>query len=240
MTLSALLIPVLCGYWVLTRSEKTRYWIFGQTGYHLFFNSALVGVVLLLFSWPVSVLVAGLKLGWEDMSFYDFPVDLLTILFCSLIAVLTPLVLNWRNSTSPNELAKEGMFEDGDLIAWVLQDALPTGSLVEITTKHGKSYIGSPQLIQPPRRPGRRDTDIALLPVFSGYRKPDTRELVLTSDYRPILKFLEARGPVIDDLSAENLLIALRYGEIVSARRFNTQAYRFLNSMSRSARKIIV
>lgn len=40
----------LSGYWFLTRTYQTRYWITRQSGYHLFFTSAIMGVVLFTFA----------------------------------------------------------------------------------------------------------------------------------------------------------------------------------------------
>ena len=47
MNLGLFLIPALGGYYLLSRTLVSRYWVARQAGYKLFFSAAIAGVVLL-------------------------------------------------------------------------------------------------------------------------------------------------------------------------------------------------
>ena len=130
---------------------------------------------------------------------------------------------------SDDYFAKKAAKDDGNLVDWTMQEALNANVLVEVTTKNGKSYVGLPQSISPP---ARRENDVVLLPLLSGYRKLETRELIMTTDYRPILKQwrMEKMGLAegekgLAHLSSQDFLVALPYWEIASARRFDLKLY---------------
>ena len=73
---------------------------------------------------------------------------------------------------------------------------------------------------------------VVLLPLLSGYRDAETRELIMTTDYRPMLKQwrLEKKGlsrgeKQLGHLSSQDFLVALPHWEIASARRFDLKLY---------------
>ena len=242
MELSGLLIPVLGGYWLLSRTKSTRYWTYRQSGYHLFFHAAMRGALLLIASWAIarilSVKFPGLP--WEASTY--IPIDYATVLLVTLgLAWTVPLIANWicYRKKSHDYFAKKAAREDGNLVDWTIQDALNARVLIEVTTKSGKSYIGMPQSISPPTR---RENDLVLFPLLSGYRKPDTRELKITTDYRSVLKKwrLEKLGlseerKELSHLTSRDFLVALPYWEVASARRFDLKLYEsFFGSRPRS------
>lgn len=68
------------------------------------------------------------------------------------------------------------------------------------------------------------DSDIALIPLVSGYRRDDTKELVLTTHYATALDMcLQDKLP---GLKLDDFQVVLPRAEIASARAFNTQAYK--------------
>lgn len=68
------------------------------------------------------------------------------------------------------------------------------------------------------------ESDIALIPVASGYRKEDTHELEITTNYAPVLwEFLEKHGA--SGLVYEDFRVVIPMSEIVSARIFDPDVY---------------
>ena len=248
MELSGLLIPILGGYWLLTRIKSKRYWTYRQSGYHLFFHAAMWGVLLLIASW-ILARVLSIKfpmLPWKANTYIPF--DFATLLLVTLgLAWLVPLVTNrlFYRKKSDDYFAKKAAKDDGNLVDWTIQEALNASVLIEVTTKSGKSYVGLPQSISPPVR---RENDVVLLPLLSGYRNPETRELIITTDYRPILRKwrMEKMGLSQDKeelthLTSQDFLVALPYWEIASARRFDLKLYEIYfgeNPRSGSASKL--
>ena len=161
---------------------------------------------------------------WEYMAHFPFD-DALFFLVTVMLAVAIPPITNLvtRNRTD-NHYAKAAARDGGNLTEWIIQEALGDKALIEISTKRGKSYIGLPQFVG---SPVRWENDVVLLPLFSGYRKTETHQLVITADYRSVIRRLAAKedGENISP-SAHDLLIALPYEVIASARRFNLDVYR--------------
>ena len=66
--------------------------------------------------------------------------------------------------------------------------------------------------------------NVALLPLNSGYRKEDTHELEITTNYAPVLwEFLEKHGS--SGLVYEDFRVVIPMSEIVSARIFDPDVY---------------
>ena len=53
MGLGLFLIPTLGGYWLLTHLHATRYATLRASGYHVFFQAAIAGGILFLFSYTL-------------------------------------------------------------------------------------------------------------------------------------------------------------------------------------------
>ncbi len=228
MNLSLLLIPVLAGYWFLPRTNLTWFQTVRQSGYHLFFNAAIAGGILLIAARFVTYLGQSIfplmRFWWQDFAPFDFSG---TVAICSLLAYLAPFLIN--GLTSDESLAEKAAKRYGDLIDRTIHGALGTGSLVEISTRSGKSYIGFPQSI-PVHVHG--DGDLGLLPVLSGYRTKKSRELVITTDYWPAFEASAKEDSRLAHLTADDFRIVVPRREIVSARRFDLEAYKFFSESS--------
>ena len=80
--------------------------------------------------------------------------------------------------------------------------------------RNGKSYIGFPLKNEAFIH---SDADVRVIPVLSGYRKKETRELEITTNYSAVIRSLGA--------GAESLTVVLPSREIVSARLFDPELY---------------
>ena len=70
---------------------------------------------------------------------------------------------------------------------------------------------------------------MALIPVLSGYRKIETRKLEFTTDYWEAYFESGQRGGSLSHLSPDEFLFVPPLREIISARRFDPEAYNFFN-----------
>ena len=107
----------------------------------------------------------------------------------------------------------------GDLIECLIQEAVDSNGrqLVEISTKGGKCYIGF--ALESGVAAGG-DADIAIVPVASGYRDSESKELRITTNYLPALQE--------SDLEIAEFRVVIPLSEIASARRFDPDAYELL------------
>ena len=86
--------------------------------------------------------------------------------------------------------------------------------LIEISLKSRKSYIGVAL---------ESGSDVALIPVASGYRDESTYELHITTNYAPVFyEFLEGEESSLVD---EDFRVVIPMPEIVAARIFDPEVY---------------
>ena len=101
----------------------------------------------------------------------------------------------------------------------VIDQAINEQALIEVSLKTGKSYIGRPLH----NTFGVRDTsDIAILPIWSGYRDKDTRELTITVYYASVLSEIADNNESAD---LGDFLIVFPLREAISVRIFSPEAY---------------
>ena len=219
MGLGLLLLPALGGYWMLTRC---RWWKFGalkDSGYHLVFSSASVGVFLTAISalllspfWfrvPDSWLQCAMSAGGMDS-----PPSLVqaSALLAVALGFGLPYTVNWR--IDENEAAGRAARERGDLIESVLHGARHRVQTVEIVLCDGKTYIGYVLSIGLGR--DTSDPDISLMPVVSGYRTHKKKQLRIVVDYY---------DKVYSRAKSEVSGIALPLKDVRSARLFDLDLY---------------
>ena len=217
MGLGLLLVPALAGYLFLSWFNATRYSLPRETGYHVVFQSALAGVLLFLFARLVVVLAGTFAPAVAECWKIVVPLDYSgTAAGTFILAAILPLILNKLSRFDRFKAQQKAAEAAGDQISLIIDQAMLQGRLVELSLASGKSYVGSP--IQGTF--GHRDGgDVALIPIASGYRDTDSRDLVMTTNYAPAInEQLSVRG--LDDLK-----VAFPMRDIVSARLFDQELY---------------
>ena len=214
-----LLIPALGGYYFLSRSLVTRYWVARQTGYKLFFSAALVGVFLLATARLIAIWLgdwwASVGAWWHDYAPFEYAGTVFASAFLAVLAAELPNPL-FNKTKRAMRTAKA----NGDLIECLMQEAVDSkgSQLVQISTQGGKCYIGF-ALESGVAAAG--EPDIAITPIASGYRDSETRELRIVRNYLPALQS--------SDLGLAEFRVVIPLGEIASARRFDPDAYDLLH-----------
>lgn len=114
--------------------------------------------------------------------------------------------------------------------------------LIEVRLKNNKCYIGLPEALPKPTKPGEAEY-FSVIPIYSGYRQEDDHALVLTTNYfEHYYNELTFHTPTYDKDGKENparyqelmgnYLVHLNAREIVSVRKFNPKV--FFDSFSTS------
>ena len=221
MNLGLLIVPALLGggYWLLTHTNLWRYWAQRKSGYHLFFASAMAGVPLVaaarFFIWLASGQFPEIETCWRSYAPFDHSG---TVALSILLALAFPLLAN--RIVGKSDMAKKAARESGGLVEWTIRNALKRGALIEISTRASKSYIGFAQGCGVATD---SEASVSLIPLFSGYRRKDTRELVITTHYAAVLE--DCRNDLFPDLSFKDFQLSMPMTEIVSARLFHLDAY---------------
>lgn len=139
------------------------------------------------------------------------------------------------------DAARQAALDKGNLIELLLAESTERQVFVELSLRSGKSYIG---LVLNSGLHAFSESDIALIPLASGYREPDTQELEITTYYAAVidgwLEELEDPGRWSEESEElknelddpEDFRIVVPMAEIVSARLFDLDVYeRFQNEV---------
>ena len=240
MALGWLLIPALGGYWFLNHCNWTRFNAARASGYHLFFQAAIAGaglvVVAYIITWLGFYLCPQGGQLWSSLVPFAYSG---TAVLSAVLGLLSPPILNCFHGKE--EATRQAALDKGDLIELLLAESTERQAFVELTLRSGKSYIG---LALNSGLQAHDESDIALIPLASGYRDPDTQELEITTYYAPVidewLEELEEENerpaprqemePRLENL--EDFRIIVPMSELVSARLFDLDVYeRFRDGM---------
>ena len=114
--------------------------------------------------------------------------------------------------------------ESGDFIELLINEAIENWMHVELSLKNGKSYIGFPY---ESGITSLGESDVSLIPIVSGYRSDDTKELTITTNYAPAISSLVDKDGSAEGTKQvfEYFRIVIPLSEIVSARQFDLDLY---------------
>ena len=240
MALGWLLIPALGGYWFLTHCNWTRFNAARASGYHIFFQAATAGAGLVVVAYVTlslgSVVYSQGEAFWR--AFVPFPYSGTAVL-SAVLGFALPVVLN---RFCGKELASRQAARDkGDLVELLLAESIERQLNVELSLRSGKSYVG---LALNSGLQSHGESDVALIPLASGYREPDTRQLMITKYYADVIeewlaeseantiKSEEQEGEEERLHDLEDFRIVIPTSEVISVRLFDLEVYnRFQDDM---------
>ena len=232
MSLSLLLLPAVGGYWFLTNWNYTRYQVERDSGYRLLFKCALVGILFYCVSRAltsaVDLICPSLTLLWDA----HFPEPYTSEVALSLgLALVLPPLFNWRLGWRYTKVqgARRVASNAGDHIELLIDRAIEERKAIEISLRSRKVYIGA---ATESGVGAISDTDVILIPVLSGYRKEDTLELVVTTNYFDIISDHTGEG---SGRTVQELRVVIPLSEVVSARLFDLEVYRAFQQQSAEA-----
>lgn len=232
MGLGFLLIPTLMGYWILRNWKKTSYRVRREQGYHVVLLSAFAGLIPAAISYTlvtaISLIAPSCYAIWECFVSFDYSCIMVTV----LLGLVSPTVLNCGYSQEQEEQeALQKAREDGNLIELLFADSVKRESLVEISLRNRKSYIG---YVLRNATEGLNGADISVVPLWSGYRTEDTQELKITTDYvSALLGDLKEESGFTDSID-EDFRVVFPISEVVSARLFRPSIYKVFRDQETS------
>ncbi len=147
--------------------------------------------------------------------------DSVTLVFTVLLAVVSLVLVNrvYEEIGAARKVAEQ----NGDFIELLIDQAIVQGQSVELSLHSGKSYVG---YALKSRLATQSDVDIELVPVASGYRKSETRELNITTHYSSIILESDIKDFI-------DFRVVVPMSEIASARLFDREVYeRFQQSQA--------
>ena len=155
-----------------------------------------------------------------------------TAVLSAMLGVASPPI--WNRFHGKESATRQAALDKGDLIELLLAESTERQLCAELSLWNGKSYIG---LALNSGLQAHGESDIALIPLASGYREPDTQKLKITTYYAEVIdewldeleesrewsQELEESEERLDDLKDFRIVISM--SEIVSARLFDLDVY---------------
>jgi len=139
-----------------------------------------------------------------------------------LLGIVLPVPLNYL-FFSPRNAERRVAEKHGDLIELLIVESIERGKLVEVSLKGDKVYIGFALASRVAKWTG---SHMSMLPVSSGYRDKETRELTITTNYASVLaKRIKEIGNATEQSVVElrDFRMVIPRSEIVSARLFDPE-----------------
>ena len=230
---SVVFIVVVIGYILLSRSNLYRHRLLTDSRYAILYESAFAGGGLFVFLLLVSLLIKIRFFDCTSLNQHDqivlicaidrvLPIPFVDVLIATF--TVATLIIFVGNRVLPDYELGEQIARKSGLVANVVLDALNGSYLVQITTTRGKVYIGWVLLGPGISREGKVE-DIAVAPLFSGHRDPNTQKMMLDIDYSLALDELtdlakKDEGAVDDYIpQKEEMSVVIPMGEIALIRR---------------------
>lgn len=225
MPFNVLLLPLLGGYIFVSNFNLTRYRMRRQSGRKVLFDSALVGVVLLavgvLTAMGIDMLIPSVEPYWKAFAPFDYSGASVISLASGFIGYQVGNQI-W----SREDAVRKGVDDEDDYFEELIIRALDNAEQVSITLGSGKVYVG---LVICSGQHAYDRQFLRILPMVSGYRDPETKEMILTTYYAPVYKrlYLDGRNASI---APEDFEVVVSSDNIEIASIFDSRAYALFES----------
>lgn len=226
-----LLLPILIsGYIFSTKCRFTYYRVMRLEGYHLYFNAANYGSMMVLLA-GISYLIvyhispdcimsfAGSIKGAFESRFSAQNTVTFDLILVGIWSVILAYVLSGiANHLIDDEYSFSKAIENDDF-ELLLFDASAEERLISVTTESKKVYVGN---VVRGFEPSEERKFLRLLPLMSGYRTGKGK-VIFTTRYQKIIKAFGLGS--ISDLDVKHFEIILPVSDIKSANIFDPDVY---------------
>ena len=217
----------------MIRSELFRYRQQRLEPQKLIFNSFLGGIFLTIASWIFTGLVTRLSPSTVDVvkSYYPVhPAYFGTCVSAFFIGIVFTEVSNLL--VNKDRRVSRAIHKIGNELERLCESCYRDMDLIQVTLKNDKCYVGLIKALPIPSH----SSYIRMLPVYSGYREKETKELIFTTQYLDVYATYVEDGDVYDVRDITNLVIKI--DEIVSATKFDAEMYdRFMKQKEEDEEK---
>jgi hypothetical protein len=189
LPISIFVLVLLGGFVFVTKWYPTRYYTLRSDGYRLIFAALISGVTFLFisafltafFDYKYPEAMSGVRSGWHwIVPAANSGKAAAAFLFGCMAWWPLNLLGNVFHDLSDRAAVDRAIERKSDALEVFLRKALGSGSMISISTKSGKVYVGKLVVLFNPAF--SMDT-ISLLTIYSGHRDNDTKKLEIDVDY---------------------------------------------------------
>ena len=226
MELGDIVALALGGYAFMARFLLTRDRMVRWNGYEMLFACGIAGVLLLGLTLPIAKIVCNaLDFCPKDIGVWTIA----GVLGIPLGFALASGLNRWPGMDLRRLRRLRALAEsNSDLIEVLLDDAMQGDWYVELALETGKCYVGLP--VRTAYATSSEAADVELIPLFSGDRTGETRELRLTRYYGDdIRRLVDDPSGLRERLSPRDFRVVIPLREVVTARLFDPDVYQQMN-----------
>jgi hypothetical protein len=139
------------------------------------------------------------------------------VLLSLALALVLPVLLNlvYRSEWCAKRAARNA----GEHMELVVIESLEESKPIEVSLQNRKIYMG---WAVDTGVGSSADADVAMVPMFSGYRDEDTLDSMITMDYAPVIRRNLGQNRALD---LRDFRVVIPMSEIVSVRLFDEDVY---------------
>ena len=227
------IFPLLSGFYFLIRYEYNRYKYQRLDSQILIFHSILYGIFIFFGIYLIRTILSLIfpNLIPTVYSFlYKLPIKeqdfLWTSLICFGTVVIVVKLLNFIYIKNEyfcwQKPVEEAIDEIGDEVEQLFKQSFVDKLLIQITLKNNKVYVGFADSILPPK-----DSNyLKIVPLMSGYRKSESKEVEFTTEYLEALNFYSNNPSKYNSFDMD---VIVMQNEILTAQVFDLDIYRLFN-----------
>lgn len=228
MPWNLLILPLVAGYYLLTRSYLFRFKQQRLDRQRLIFESVLLGVVLVVFTYILRFIGESFPPTKEIiLVLYSFIPIKTPYAGTTFATLLIAFVLHAANYILKKEkFVKKAIKDVGNEFELIAKSSFTDKNLLQFTLDNDKVYIAWVKELPIPSI----SNYIRVIPAFSGYREDKGKEVVFTTQYLSVYAeyIKEGKAQRIDELNTDLIItldniVAVSFFDIDIYERFNLQ-----------------
>lgn len=230
-------LPLLSGYYFLSRYIYKRYRYERLEPQRLIFDSFIAGAFLFFITYLLRVLLTLIfpkLIPFLYVFLYKLPIKenhlLWTFIFNFLTVISITKILNYvykkNNYFSWRKPVEKAVDEFGDELEQLFKQTTENENLIQVTLKNNKVYVGFVEYIPPPKE----SNYLKIIPVISGFRNDKTKRIKFTTDYCNAILLYQSEEEKYNTFQMD---ITLKQDEILSANVFDFEVYKEFNKSAK-------
>lgn len=223
MPWNALILPLVAGYYLLTRFYPFKYRQQRLDRQRLIFESILLAVVTSAITFAIKIII---PVNYIEFIYAQIPIQtpyigtsIATLLFT---VVFTETVNLFIDKT---KYIKQAIKSVGNEFELIIKSSFVEKKLIQITLSSGKVYVAWVKELPIPSI----SNYIRLIPAMSGYRTQEG-EVAYTTHYLTVYSDIIQKGSTIN-ISELDVDLVLSNSEVVSISYFDYEMYEKFNSL---------
>lgn len=210
MPWNLLIIPLICGYFLLTRSFCFKFRQQRLDQQRLVFESVFIGTVLTISTYIIRMLLEQWSFAKKVILLtYDYlPIKLPFTGTAIFVLIITLIAWGWNIFLDKKKWIYKAIDEIGNDLEKTIKHSMVKRRALQITLSTGKVYVG---FIKEPSIPAHYNY-IRIYPQYSGVRDDKTKEVYISTEYlsvtRPILNQISENQEILKNDSKNE--VALR------------------------------